>query len=152
MAIKRIGEILSQMVPLTLHDIEEILQEQNASNTKKSFGNIALSMGLCRPEHVWRAWCGQLVDGPPRKIDLDRAGVDTQALSCISREIAEQLNVIPVRVLGNILIVAISSDAIGLAATHLPSRVNKELRFAIADPAAIRRALAKYYPALQAAS
>ncbi|MBC8106093.1 MAG: hypothetical protein H7Z14_05850 [Anaerolineae bacterium] len=149
MATKRIGEILSQMVPLSLHDIEEILQEQNASNTKKSFGDIALSMGLCRPEHVWRAWCGQLVDGPPRKIDLDRAGVDTQALSCISPELAQELHVIPVRVLGNILIVAISADAIGLAATQLPSRVNKELRFAIADRSAIHRALAKYYPALQ---
>ncbi|CAN5582709.1 hypothetical protein BH09PLA1_BH09PLA1_33560 [soil metagenome] len=152
MATKRIGELLSQMVPISLHDIEEILQEQTASNTKKSFGDIALSMGLCRPEHVWRAWCGQLMDGPPRRIDLDRAGVDTQALTYISPELANELHVIPVRVLGNILIVAISSDAIGMAATQLPSRVQKELRFAIADRAAIHRALKKYYPALQASA
>lgn len=152
MATKRIGEILSQLVPLSGHDIEEIMHEQAVSKTRqtrKSFGDIALSMGLCRPEHVWRAWCRQLMDGPPRCIDLDRTGVDTQALSYVPPELAEELCIVPVRVLGNVLIVAISSDAIGLAATKLPSRVNKELRFAIADPAAIQRAINKYYPALQ---
>ena len=149
MATKRIGEILSQLVPLSGHDVEEILHEQAVSKTRKSFGDIALAMGLCRPEHVWRAWCGQLIEGPPRKIDLDRTGVDTQALHHIAPELAEELNVVPVRVLGNVLIVAISSDAIGLAATKLPARVQKELRFAIAEPAAIRRAINKYYPALQ---
>jgi hypothetical protein len=86
MATKRIGEILSQLVPLSGHDVEEILHEQTVSKTRKSFGDIALSMGLCRPEHVTRAWCKQLIDGPPRKIDLDRTGVDTQALSHISPE------------------------------------------------------------------
>jgi hypothetical protein len=146
---QRIGELLSQLVPLSAHDVEEILHEQAISkggNTRKRFGDIALAMGLCRPEHVWRAWCRQLIDGPPRKIDLDRIGIDTQALSCISRELAEELCVVPVRLMGNVLIVAIASDAIGLAATRLPGGVNQELRFAIADRAAIQRALKKCYP------
>src|SRR4051794_24590694 len=94
---KRIGELLSQMVPLSGHDIDEILHEQSA--TRKSFGDIALSMGLCRPEHIWKAWCGQLlIDTDPRRIDLERFGIDSQAVGCIPHETARRLNIIPVRV------------------------------------------------------
>src|SRR5439155_6477219 len=56
----RIGELLSRMVPLSGHDVEEILQEQSA--TRRRFGEIALAWGLCKPEHVWDAWGQQSTD------------------------------------------------------------------------------------------
>ncbi|MGH7176342.1 MAG: hypothetical protein ACREJC_03080, partial [Tepidisphaeraceae bacterium] len=87
---KRIGELLSRLVPLSTHDIDEILHEQ--SSTRKPFGAIALSMGLCRPEHVWRAWCGQLDDVLPT-VDLDTFGVDAQALSFVPAATAAQFSV-----------------------------------------------------------
>lgn len=145
MSNKRIGQFLGQFTPISDHDIDEILQEQSGSRTRKSFGDIALSLGLCRPEHITAAWCVQLLDGPPRKIDLDRVGIDTQALTHLSAQIASELNVIPVRLLGDVLIVAIASDSIALAASELPSRVTKQLRFALADPKAIRRAIEQHY-------
>ena len=118
---KRIGELLSQLVPLSGHDIEEILHEQSA--TRKPFGDIALAMGLCRPEHVWKAWCGQLlIDASPRRIDLDRLGIDAQATSCIPQELASRLNIVPVRVLGDLLIVATSErSSRGRCRGHDPS-------------------------------
>jgi hypothetical protein len=90
-----------------------------------------------------------LHDGPPREIDLDRIGVDTQAVAHISANTAHNLRVVPLRVLGEVLIVAISSDSIGLAATQLPLRVEKELRYVIAKPSAISRALERHYPAVE---
>ena len=43
----RMGELLSRMVPLSGHDVEEILEEQNSNRRK--FGEIALSgdIGSC---------------------------------------------------------------------------------------------------------
>ena len=55
---QRIGELLSRIIPLTDHDVEEILHEQQATNQK--FGDIALSLGLCKPEDLLRAWLRQL--------------------------------------------------------------------------------------------
>jgi type IV pilus assembly protein PilB len=147
---KRIGELLSQMVPLSGHDIDEILHEQFA--TRKPFGDIALSMGLCRPEHIWKAWCGQLlIDSDPRRIDLDSFGIDSQALSSIPHETAHRLNIIPVRVLGDFLIIAASDRSMLDVADSLAELTGKQVRFVLTDADAIRRAISTYYPKLQAA-
>ena len=82
---QKIGELLMRLVPLSRHDVDEILQEQRA--TQLRFGETAISMGLCRPEHVWRAWCGQSTD-EVEQVDLDEVGVDAQATPLIPREIA----------------------------------------------------------------
>ena len=149
MATKRIGELLSQMVPLSPHDIEEILHEQSA--TRKPFGDIALSLGLCRPEHVWKAWCGQLLDGHPRRIELDSFGIDSQAVSHVPEDLAREFGLIPVRVFGDILIVAIEhTQHLVQLMTLLPERTGKQPRFVLADGAAIRRATASHYPKRQA--
>jgi hypothetical protein len=145
MAGKRIGELLAQIVGLSPHDVEEILHEQSA--TRKPFGDIALAMGLCRPEHVWKAWCGQLLDSQPRRIDLKTFGVDTQAISLISAQTAQAMNLIPVRVLGEVLIVAIDSvEAIDPHASKLTAQTGKQVRFVLADRRQIRRAIARHYP------
>src|SRR5439155_11209012 len=91
----RFGELLSRMVPLSGHDVEEILQEQSA--TRRRFGEIALAWGLCKPEHVWDAWCQQSTDGT-ETIDLDKVGVDTQAAAMLPAPVARQHHVIPLRV------------------------------------------------------
>ena len=56
----RIGELLRKMVPLSRHDIEEILQEQ--TSTRRRFGDIALAWGLVKPEHVWEQIWSILVE------------------------------------------------------------------------------------------
>src|SRR5687767_9264679 len=99
----RIGELLSQMVPLSGHDIDEILQEQEA--THRRFGEIAISWGLCQPEHVWTAWCAQLKTDAQR-IDLDVAGIDAQAAVLLPGDVARRWHVIPVRIGANGTLVA----------------------------------------------
>src|SRR5678815_2393749 len=103
----RIGELLSRMVPLSCHDVEEILQEQ--SNNRRKFGEIALAWGLCRPEHVWDAWCQQ-ADSQNHTLDLDKIGVDARAAASIPAEVARQFGVIPIRIAGDCALVAIADD------------------------------------------
>ena len=153
MSIQRIGELLSKIVPLTGHDIDEVLHEQSTMHGRgdhQPFGDIALALGLCRPEHVWKALCGQL-EHAPRSIDLETFGIDTQATAFLSAETAHRLRVIPVRVFGEFLIVAIDEVSNLRELTDLPALSGRNVRFVIADSNALRRAIDTYYPALQAA-
>lgn len=143
MSAKRIGEILSNLVPLTGHDIEEILSEQSA--TRRRFGDIALAMGLCRPEHIWKATSAQLDEGP-RYVDLDTFGIDAQALEHLPAKTARALGVIPLRVTGDTLVVAAHADSLVVAGDVLPVILWQNVKFVIAERAQVEQALSTYYP------
>jgi hypothetical protein len=141
----RIGELLSRIIPLTNHDIEEILQEQRA--THRPFGDIALAMGLCQPEDIWQAWSGQL-DGPagtPPKVDLDSIGVDSQAIGFLSADEARRCGAIPVRVFGDELVIAIDQASAERPAAEIRVRPGLHVKLVLADRAQIERAIESYY-------
>ena len=141
---QKIGDLLKRLVPLSGHDVDEILQEQRGNNLR--FGETAISMGLCRPEHVWRAWSGQTSDEVER-VDLDEVGVDAQATPLIAREVAMRFGVIPLRVSEGVLVVATSDACFQEATVALPPLVHLKLKFVLADERQIEGALAAYYPA-----
>jgi hypothetical protein len=140
----RIGELLSRMVPLSCHDVEEILQEQ--SSNRRRFGDIALSWGLCRPEHVWDAWVQQSADGT-ESVDLEKIGIDAQAAAMLSGEIARQLGVIPVRVASDAVLVATSDTAPEHAAERLAIHLHRRIKFVRASQDQLLRMIELYYPA-----
>jgi hypothetical protein len=146
---RRFGELLGKLVKLSQHDVEEILEDQNA--THRRFGEIALSWGLCEPEHVWQAWSEQLLT-QVQSVDLEQLGVDAQAAAMIHREVALQLCAIPIRCLGNQLIVAVGEANTSRVAAELELITAKELRFVHADRAQIEQAIATYFPAGPAAA
>jgi type IV pilus assembly protein PilB len=144
------GELLGRLVSLSRHDVNEILEEQ--SMTHQRFGEIALSRGLCEPEHLWAAWCDQLVTEVQR-VDLDRLGVDARAAALVPGEVARRLSIIPVRYMSDRLVIAIADDADpARAAIELGMLSDKVLRFVIAEAAQVRRALATYHPMSTAAA
>jgi hypothetical protein len=101
--MQRIGQILSHVVPLSAHDVEEIVQEQRV--TRLRFGDAALALGLVRPEHIWRAWLAQ-IQHTPTEVDLDQIGIDTQAIHYLAAATARQFGVVPVRAFDNLLVIA----------------------------------------------
>jgi type IV pilus assembly protein PilB len=139
---QRIGELLKRLVPLSAHDVDEILNEQRGNRLR--FGETAISMGLCQPEHVWRAWSSQGSDEVQR-VDLDAVGVDAQATHLIPREIALKFGAIPVRVAGELLVVATSDLCFEEAVVGLPPLLNLKLKFVLAPQEQIQLALAAYY-------
>jgi hypothetical protein len=146
MSQPRIGELLSRLVGLDEHDVDEILQEQSA--TRKRFGEIALSWGLCRPEHIWQAWSHQL-NQRLQHVSLLEFGIDAQATLHLSRLLARKYQAVPIRFHERQLIVAVTEQSHALAARDLPRLLGKSLCFVLAESPEIEAALNDYYPALQ---
>lgn len=141
---QKMGDLLMRLVPLSMHDVDEILNEQRGS--QRRFGETAISMGLCRPDHVWRAWCGQTSD-EIEQIDLEDVGIDAQSIPLIPRELAVRFGAIPVRVSGGTLVVATSQICFEVAVTGLAQLIHLKMKFVIAPEEQMQRALAMYYPA-----
>jgi hypothetical protein len=140
----RIGELLSQIVPLSGHDVEEILQEQSAN--RRRFGEIALSWGLCKPEHVWDAWCRQSTVGGAEAVDLEKIGVDAQAAAMLPADVARQLGVIPVRVASDAALIATSDTAPEHASEPLARHLHRRIKFVHAQREQLLRMIDVYYP------
>jgi hypothetical protein len=149
MCTPRFGELLGRLVNLSRHDVNEILEDQNASHRR--FGEIALSWGLCQPQDVWQAWCDQLLT-QVQKVDLKALGVDAQAAALLHPEVAWRFSAIPIRCLGRQLIVAVADANTDRIAAELSLITSKELRFVVADRDQIQSAIAAYYPAGPAAA
>jgi hypothetical protein len=142
------GEMLRRFVPLSNHDVSEILEDQALSHRR--FGEIALSLGWCQPDHVWRAWGAQLAHNP-QHVDLDRIGIDNQALAILGSARARQFGVIPVRVLDDQLILAASQPNLDHARNELPQHLSRKLLFVIAPESQIQNAIDRFYPESPAA-
>jgi type IV pilus assembly protein PilB len=145
----RFGELLGRLVNLSRHDVDEILEEQNANHQR--FGEIALSWGLCAPEHIWQAWCDQLLE-QVQKVDLVKLGVDSQAAGLIGGDLARKLNVIPIRCLGGQLVVAAAEHDHQHITAELHKITAMSLRFVTADADQIRAAISVYYAGSNAAA
>jgi hypothetical protein len=138
----RIGELLRRLVPMTAHDIDEVLQEQRG--TPRRFGEVAISLGLCRPEHVWKAWATQTTDTVER-VDLNDVGIDAQAAAVLPREVAQKFGAIAIRSSHDQLVIATSDLCFEEAAIALPTIVNTRIKFVIAEANQIQEAMDHYY-------
>jgi hypothetical protein len=141
----RFGELLGRIVELSPHDVHEILAEQQS--TRRRFGEIALSWGLCRPEHIWRAWAEQAI-ADDEVVDLDAVGVDAQAVSQLHGELAMRLRVIPIRSFEDQIVIATPRrldelDEKDVAAIR--ASVDKTPRFVRADLTQINELIEAYY-------
>ncbi len=138
----RFGELLSRLVPLSGHDIEEILQEQTANRRK--FGDIALSWGLCKPEHIWDAWAQQSAHDTD-VVDLDKVGVDAQAAALLPAEVARKLRVVPVRMASDIVLVATADAEPEHMTDALNELLRRRVRFVQVERDQLERAIERYY-------
>ena len=138
------GQCLGRVVTLSVHDVSEILEHQAA--TWRKFGEIALSWGLCRPQHVWQAWWEQLAQHTP-KVDLTKIGVDAQAVGHVPAAVAHQFDVVPLRCFQEQLVVATTEQGLSRARAELPRLLDKQVKFVVTEPRHLADALAAYYPA-----
>lgn len=139
---QRIGEVLRRLVPLSSHDVDEVLQEQRG--TAKRFGEVAMSLGLCRPEHIWKAWATQTTDTVQR-VDLNEVGIDSQAVAMLPSDVAMKFGAIAIRSSHDQLVIATSDVCFEEAAIALPTIVRTKIKFVIADAQQIQAAIDHYY-------
>lgn len=136
------GEWLGRIVPLTAHDVCEIVEEQ--AGTGRRFGEVALACGFCQPEHVWQAWAMQLSKRTPH-VDLRAVGVDAQAAAYLPQDLAAGLRVVPVRAVDGALIVATTRADLPFAAEVLSDRLRMAPRFVTAEREQVAEALVRMY-------
>lgn len=141
-----IGELLKRVAGLNGLDVDEILHEQDA--TRKRFGEIALSWGLCQPEHIWEAWSHQLRGDRRQHVCLSETGVDAQAVAQLPETLARRFQVIPIRHYEQRLIAAVSEESAERARAEMPALLGRRIDFVLADAGEIERALDEYYPTL----
>ncbi len=141
---QRIGELLSRIIPLSEHDVEEILHEQAASNQK--FGDIALQLGLCKPEHILQAWLHQL-ETRTQRISVARMGVDAQALTHLTRGLAIKYTALPIRAIGNEVLIAVAHVPHEEDLTILESHAGRRIKLVLADEGELLAAIERHYPA-----
>lgn len=140
---QRIGELLSRIIPLSEHDVEEILHEQASTNQK--FGDIALQLGLCKPEHILRAWLHQL-ESRTERISVDTIGVDSQALIHLSRNLAIKHTAMPVRAIEGDVLLAVGHIPDAEALAELERYAGRRVKLVLADEEELKAAIRRYYP------
>ena len=134
------------MGKITSHDVDEVLQEQQSGSHSKSFGEIAITWGLCQPEHIWKAWASQLSDGFDQ-VDLQSFGIDAQAVCQFSQSLSQQFNAIGIRLLDDTLIIAVSTIETIPLLEHFCQHLHRRMKFVISEPSQIRQMIKKYYGA-----
>ena len=137
-----IGQVLGWMGKLSAIDVQEILAEQTV--TREKFGQIALALGMCDPEHLWEAWCSQLALQAER-ICLDDVGIDADAIDSLAADVARDAHVVPVRSIGGNLILATPQLLDPLTLSRLSELSGKQIRLVLADALQIEHALSHYY-------
>lgn len=140
----RIGELLSQHTSLSSHDVQEILAEQKSN--RRPFGQIALQWGLCQPEDLWRAWFDQLSEHSP-KVDVNKIGVDSRAVSLVPRAVADRFHAMPMRVFEDQLLLAVDHQPEADLRSELATILGRTVKFVVAERRQIDEALRTYYPA-----
>jgi hypothetical protein len=140
----QIGQVLRRMGKLNEMDIEEILVQQNVS--RQRFGEIALQWGLCEPPHLCEAWMRQITESAG-KADLMAVGVDPRAVEDFPADVARRLEVIPIRSMGDQLIIAAARILSAAEMLEVLRWAGKEVRLVLAAEAQIQAAIEQYYPA-----
>jgi len=98
---KRIGELLVESGLLSREDFEKILLEQKGSN--KKIGELIVDKGICSEYDIAAALSSQL--GMPC-IDLKTAPIEPAAVEIISERLAQKHQIVPIKVRGRDLHVA----------------------------------------------
>jgi hypothetical protein len=142
MSRQLIGQVLSRMGKLSSIDVDEILFEQAMS--QRRFGEIALSWGLCEPEHLAEAWCRQLAENS-ETLDLAQVGVDAHAARALPAEVARRLGVVPIRVLGDTVVVATGHLLDSVEVTELSRTMGRDVRFVAVAAGQLDHAMKVYY-------
>jgi hypothetical protein len=130
------------MGKLSSIDIDEILEQQERSGER--FGEIAMSWGLCAPEHVCEAWCIQYAEGLERS-DLSQ-GLDAKLILSVPAALARQLHIVPLVSIADQMVVACDHPVDGEQWMQILEATGKDVRFILAEPEVIEEALEVYYP------
>jgi len=78
-------------------------------------------------------------------VDLSRADIDAQVIALVPEAVARENGIIPVKLRGEVLILATIHPWAAASASELGIRVDHRLAFALTDSSGLRDALRRHY-------
>jgi len=137
---KKLGEILVEMGAVTDEQVHEALLHGRKRQMK--IGEALVDLGHTDEDKVTRAVCRQI--GLPF-VDLKKGRLAPQAIEAIPAEVVREQRIVPVKVSGNTVIVALDNPDNSWMLDDLRFQLNIDLRPALASPGGVRHALATYW-------
>jgi type IV pilus assembly protein PilB len=137
---KRLGEILVSMGKVKPAQVEEALKVQKAKGG--AIGAVLVDLGSCDPSDVGAALAVQM---GMRHVELDELEIPSEVIEKMDAMTARSYNVVPIEFDLGRLTVAMADPNNFRAADELRTLLGYEIVAAVADPAAVVRALDKYY-------
>ncbi len=141
-ARRLLGQILKEMKKVHEGQVQEALSQQRKSGG--AIGEILVRMGAISREDLAKALGMQ---AGMEVVDLDKNPPDPAAIAKIDASTATLLRVVPVRLQGKQLTVALADPMNAGSLEELRFLSGCEVKGAIADAAAVERALARHYGA-----
>ncbi|MFG0319374.1 MAG: GspE/PulE family protein [Planctomycetota bacterium JB042] len=139
---KLLGQILKEMRAVTEGHVQEALMEQRQKGG--AIGEVLVGLGAITREQLAKALG---VQAGMEVVDLDATEIPGDVVDRIDATTASLLRVMPCRLQGNVLTVALADPLNASALDELHFLSGCEVKGAIADGEAIGRALKKYYGA-----
>jgi type IV pilus assembly protein PilB len=136
-----LGEILLAAGVITTEALTDALKYQKETGLK--IGQCLVRLGHCRSEDVCRALARQA--GLPF-VDASKGRIPPEVIATIPKEVAEEHNVVPVKIEGPRRIILAVTDPLAVYnLEHLRFILNLEFRCALTTEEAMLEALNRYY-------
>ena len=137
---RRLGEILVSMGKVKPAQVDEALKVQRQKGG--AIGTVLVDLGYCDPSDVGAALAVQM---GMRHVELDELEIPPEVIEKMDAMTARSYNVVPIEFDAGRLTVAMGDANNFRAVDELRTLLGHEIVAAVADPAAVVRALDKYY-------
>jgi len=143
MARKRLGELLEELGYLSRDQLEIALEVQRLEG--KSLGEILVELSFVSPSELAQAIAYQ---AGKEFIDLSLYNPSVEALKLLDKNMALQLEAIPIEVKGEVLKVAVSDPFNVNVVDIIKKRTGREVEILVSDRESILRSIEIYYEQL----
>lgn len=141
MAVRRIGQILTDLGFIDEHQLEVVLEEQR-QQPGEQLGKIAEDMGLITDEQLAQALAEQF---NLQVIHLADAPLRPQTLDLVTEAMAQLYRVIPVHFEDNVLTVATAHPEKLTVADELRTFLGYDIRLVVATDREVQQCLDRFY-------
>jgi type IV pilus assembly protein PilB len=137
---KRIGQILVEMGKVNVRQLEEALTLKKSKGG--AIGAVLVDLGYCQPADISAALAIQM---GMRRVSLDEMEIPPEVVEKIDAMVARSYSVVPIEFADGKLTLAMADPNNFRALDELKMLLGFDVVATVADPAALVRALDKYY-------
>lgn len=144
MAMRRIGQVLTDLGFITEEQLVALLEEQQQQRPGELLGQIAVSMGLIDEDQLTQALAEQF---GLQVIHLSDVVIPPEVIAHLTEPMATMYRIVPISFRENTLAIAMCEPQKLSTIDELRSFLGYDIRPVVASPREIEKALERYYTA-----